>query len=663
MMKTKQILLMIMLVAQMVFGQSTKPAYQDVVAANASNGKYAGLYMVKEKKKNGNILTKYYWTFTDASGVLKPRNNYLNGWFSSEELATSNIPVGFSIGGSGGTINTEFETNVLQGIADGTNDVGNNTYGMSRFPNTNAQPTNTLSSDLVAGDIPEYLNGTLHQYGLATGFHNNKLRTLAELPASKRYSWTLTPTQYMANSAAQAYADGQMEFGIWSNREVDRNGTPFAAHTFMQDAEMIEHILNPNQNRNFMVGFHDAAVASGISNYSLIWYTLTCGQGGYMWPYSGYYYAGEYGEGDPRSLFPWVRPASIALYQTSNGMITNQLNNKGVYYNDKVQYTKANYPLGLQFWRRSSGNIVLDAHGDRSVYVETEPTATIRGKLNRWSLPQPGSTPPDSDGPLKKYQHELHLGVYGFTGIILSSIYRMQVINQVNGGGLDLSNFPSSLIKTSSVWRMHQEANSWTSDYRPLDRYTTEVLTWWGLVSSKKTVWWDGNTNTLGFSPNAGDPYTAVNEGNVQIEGYPDGSDGTLNVNNISQSLGITYKMQKLNREHGLFSDSDKLLFFTDPATYRQNAEILAFGRLKGNKLFIVLSECRLESGETPITVTISNAKNGTTWTKTVGHGQAVDDVFVLPSDTYNTADIRLQYTSVKGVNVKVTGNLTSHTW
>lgn len=88
---------------------------------------------------------------------------------------------------------------------------------------------------------------------------------------------------------------------------------------------------------------------------------------------------------------------------------------------------------------------------------------------------------------------------------------------------------------------------------------------------------------------------------------------------------------------------------------------MLAMGLLQGNAAYIAFIYTQHDIGEST-QVTVANKKNNVAYSITLNAKEIFEEVFVFPlGDTYETSDITIRYTSIKGVVVYVTGNLMSH--
>lgn len=78
---------------------STKPIFMGKLIYSSTQNKYAGLYFKSEKiDGSGTAEDQFYWINTDSSGaILDYRSNMLNGWYSSQASAESNLPSTYSI--------------------------------------------------------------------------------------------------------------------------------------------------------------------------------------------------------------------------------------------------------------------------------------------------------------------------------------------------------------------------------------------------------------------------------------------------------------------------------------------------------------------------------------------------------------------------------------
>jgi len=310
-------------------------------------------------------------------------------------------------------------------------------------------------------------------------------------------------------------------------------------------------------------------------------------------------------------------------------------------------------------YKKVDGVIQL-VDGERD-FVDHGFDENVRGINYHWEPNEghEGDPVDDNQGPYKNYIHEAYCAVYAAYAHYASSVFELRALQGTN----DITNTLNGPYKTCWMIRTTCEGNPFQSTYRPLDRYTSKLWNLMGHVLSNRVALWSGWTETTGFTDNGNPNFPASSEGQpyqqASIEGY-DVAPKTVNLSFERQSLAIHYYIKTINRDYGLFSSSDKLLTFTDPFMIQSRAEIMGTGRLKDNKIFLVLAEPRHEIGES-MQITIGNTKNSTKFTRTLYAKQILDEVFVFPSDTYTPANIWIEYQTIKAVDVKVSGDLQSH--
>ncbi|WP_394995028.1 hypothetical protein [Emticicia sp.] len=611
-------------------------------------------------------------TFAVLAGI-PTTNNYTLLSYKAQGTLSGDSNTALVIGNISQVTNTNqaFELTTLQNIIDANPDVPINRFNLNDFPSTPVQARGDYALRLINADSAEYLDSgaiQLKALGLATGFNNNRLHSKAEITAEDRNIWIVYLGDFATGKTeAQLEIEGGNEFLIKYNGNVDKNGVNVHFRYSMVDIEeySFDNGLTKwtiEKARAFMRGFQNKALEY-IPNHVYIHYGLTI-SGFPSWG-SGFGYDGD-NVPEYKKYLPYAKPSSVAKYRKNEGLITG-LADKGVLFSIAPQYLKAPLVMTQLMYKKVGGNFVLNAEGDREL-VDIDVDETYRGITHRWNTKQPGAAPDIEGSVIKRHFHELHLGIWGIPMIYSQCVYSMQMLANEMGLGYDVSNMPAQTkYGTVLIVRDTLEANSWQNTYRPQDHYSSKAMALMGFIIARNHYCYGNLSGTYGLTNNGSGVFQAVNEGNniyAGIEPYSISS-GTgfhpYHNGKQKQAYGISYNMKKLSRDYGFGATTDKLLLFTDPQNFQIRSEIVAFGLMQGSNVYLACLCTELEIDEA-INVKVSNRKNGVSVSFFVPAKKIIDRVVEFPtSDVYETKDIFIEYTSIRGVFVKVTGNLMFH--
>lgn len=611
--------------------------------------------------------TKYLWIATNSTGSPLVRTSIIINTltFASLASAEANIPTNYAEGAPVPNPNPGFETDTLPLLMRATQDVTEmNRMGLEVFPQTG--PTSgTMNTVLVWGDGALFRGNAerILALGLATGFDHNRMFDTTAMPVVHRYTWnTYFDGVYAALDDAGAYNAGRGEADnmfqpIYGTRRDRFNNVivPHYTHIDIETADWRE-----SASAQFYKGFCERVWSTYDPTHIVIMYGKpTIRTFVPFWRLSQYYYDSDPVTSVLQYLYPTMKPKN---YQVPMGSIDSWFQNKPVYINILYSYPCAPLPLTTPMYKRdSSGVIQLDALGDRD-FVDYGFNEVQRGVNLHWE-PNEGheNDPVNPDqGPYKWWRHEVGLAVYQGYAHYENAVYNLRTLQ----GSNSISNVLDGPYKFSYMLRGTNESNSWSGNYRPLDAATSLWYLLMGHTMAHIVLWWEGWTGTYGFTDDGSGINPIVNEGNPYPQAGIEGLEGqakNVHLGAHRQSLAIMWYLKTLNRDYGLFATGDKLLTFTGVGGLIQSrGEILGIGRLRANYLFIALFEPRFEIGET-MNVTIGNTKNSTTFVVNIVAKVPYFGVFVLPSGTYNANEVWIRYTSIKGVNCKVSGDLTDH--
>jgi hypothetical protein len=571
---------------------------------------------------------------------------------------------------------TDFELNVLPGLISGTNDVnGKNRLGFEVFPATNGQPTVTFVPRFIWGDGVEFLNHSgdtppiALQKGLATGFDNSYLNTVAAVPSNHRYKWVLfNDFEFWQQTHQQLEERGAYEYSAVKSRSIDSNKVNVPFRFTMLDIE--GGVTDNSKITAFLKGYYNAAKLDN-PNHELIYYGYPPNQGFVYW-HNGYSYAGDSVPLDEK-FFPFSKHEwNESHAKVSAGILTEWWRGKDILYNILVSYSKVNLPLTSTMYQKSGGNFVLDSYGQRvfrNDYFQEEQ----RGEIIHFSAA--GNLIDISSGEQHNYgwyrlKPEVFHAAHQFGGYYSELFFRLQMLANMVGLGDDFQNVHqvSNPYLTCGILRHDLESNPFTNWYRPVDRVNTEwhaamVFTllnnlslWTGFTGgdiglTKAGAYILGNwipdmhKSSFEGEPFA-QPYFGEGEGQPKTQGH---------LGNYRQIAAKMYQMQAENRVTGLWQRTDKVLAFAHPEQII-NGHFPCVGRLQGKWLKLQAIEARLEIGES-FDVTIRNTKNSTTFTKTIQSKKVLNTLIELPAGTYNAQDIIIEFNNpVKSGLHKVNG-------
>lgn len=569
---------------------------------------------------------------------------------------------------------TDFELNTLPSLVAGTNDVqGQNRLGFDVFPNTNGQPTVTFVPKFIWGDGVEFLNHSgdtppiALQKGLATGFDNSYLNTVAAVPSQHRYKWVLfNDYAFWQQSHEQLETRGHNEYFAVKSRSIDSNKQHVPFKYTMLDIE--SGVTDFSKISSFLKGYYNAAKADNPS-HELIFYGWMPNKGFTYW-HSGYSYAGDDVPLDEK-FFPFSKHSwNESHAKQSSGVITDWSKGKDIKYNILVSYSKVNLPLTSTMYVKSGGNFVLDSYGQR-VFRGDYFQEQQRGETIQWDAAGnlADITPQEqNDFGWYRLKPEVYHAAHQFGGYYSELFFRLQMLAGMSGLGDDFQNIHSVAqpFGTCGILRHDLESNPFKGVYRPVDRVNTEwhasmVFTFLNTINL-----WTGFTGgdiglTKAGAHVVGNWVADMNKSTFEGEPFPKNYFGEGfqkhygHLGNYRQIAAKMYQMQAENRVTGLWQRTDKILAFAHPEQII-NGHFPCVGRLQGRWLKLHGVEARLELGESFI-VTIRNTKNTTTFTKTVQAKNVLNELIELPAGTYNAQDIIIEFTNpVKGGLHKVNG-------
>lgn len=617
----------------------------------------------KVYKRKIKSTLQYLWYTTDSLGNKLNKGGQVKGTYTYTSLSSAEaaIPSGYSLVVAPSNPNLAWETNVLPGLISGTTDISTfNTLGLSVFPSSPVVPSSTIRAELWWGDAPLYRGDaeTIKALGLATAFDHNKSFTTSAIPLADRYTWNIANDAYAAHSLAQVKIDGASEYGFMFDASIgtrkDKNGNIIKIPRTHWDIET--GAWTEDKAAAFIEGFHNAALADNPNYITIVYGKPSIRTFQPFWRQSTYWYDND-AVSNRKKLYPFMKAGTN--YQQAMGGITSYFQNKNIYFNILWSYPSAPLPLTTQMYKNVSGTVQTDSEGERD-FVDYGFNETQRGVSLHWEPNEGHESDPVSDnqGPYKHWIHEAFLAVYGGYAHYANAIYSLRTF----AGSNDISNSINGPYKLCWMLRNTNESNSWSGDYRPLDRYTTKLYVVMGFMFADKVCWWSGWTGTSGFTDDGSGVYPIVNEGTAYPQAAIEGLEAyTKNVHLGAerQSLAISYKIRVNSRNYGLYGSSDKLCVFSDPLQIQPRAEIIAVGRLNGSVLDLLLAEPRLDTGET-LSVTIGNTVTGTTYTRTLNAGGVKDplwETFVFPgAGSLTPSQVWIQYTTIKGTTVKKNG-------
>lgn len=644
-------------------GTATNPFYSNVVAttvsgyyvdaggklAYKSGSKYAKVY---KRKVGGSI--KFTWHTTDQNGNRLPRGGQVKNTpvYTSLSGAEAAPPTGYDLITT--SPNAIFENTILPTLMDGGYLLADNQLGLSIFPTTPVEANNNFTSGLIWGDAPVF-RGNAQQMlslGLADGFDHNRAFNTTEMPTSNRYTWNIAPDAFASGSLSTIEANGAGDYTNMTGTRRDKAGNPVLWKYTHWDLET--PAWSVDKVVAFLKGYHNAATAVD-ANHVTIFYGKPIREFKPMWRMATYYYDGD-AVNNRMKVFPFLK--SGTNYQTNSGLVDSYFANKNIYLPLLPNYPSGAMPMTTSFYQKSSG-VIQTEDGERK-FITNAFNEVINGKTYTWVEARPADPEPPNQGPYKSFMHEAFLAVYAPLSFYANAVYELRVL----AGGNDLTNVLNGSYKTHFMLRTTHESNPWQNAYRPLDPYMTKVTTLLGYAMANKVVLWSGWTGTWGLTDNGLGIYPISNEGTGlaqgDIEGYGSATPKNVNLTAERQILGLTYRIKQLSRDYGFFGTTDKLCTFTDPLAIQSRAELMAVGRIQGDKLWLVVAEPRHDIGESTV-ITVGTTKNSYTHTFTLAAKQIREIIVDFPDGTYNPNEVWTQYTTIKGNNVKTSGDLREH--
>ncbi|GAB3519542.1 hypothetical protein GCM10027442_41490 [Emticicia fontis] len=551
----------------------------------------------------------------------------------------------------------------MPSLVNGTNDVtAKNVLGFDVFPDVNGQPKVTFTPLNIWGDGVEFQNHSgdtppiALQKGLATGFDNSALNSLAGVPAQHRYKWTLyNDYAFWQQTHEQLEQRGGYEYFAVKSRSVDSNKMPVPFKYTMLDIE--GGVTDFSKISAFLRGYYNTAKADNPSHV-VIFYGYMPNNGFTYW-HNGYSYQGD-NVPLKELFFPFSKPSwNQSHAKTSSGVITPEFRGKEVLYNVLVSYPKVNLPLTSTIYQKSGGNYVLDSYGQRVVrgdyFQEVQ-----RGETIHWSAAgnQVDITPTELNNfGVYRLMPEVFHAIHQFGGYYSELFFRLQMLANMCGLGDDFQNIHSieNPISMIGILRPDLESNPFTNWFRPVDRvnaqwHSSMIFTllnnfaiWTGFTGGNIGLTKSGTFIENNFIP---DLHKSVNEGepfNSPYFGEGEGNPKTMgNLGMYRQWAAKYYQMQSENRVYNLWQRTDKVCAFAHPEQII-NGHFPCVGRLQGRVLKIQAVEARLELGES-FDVVIKNTQNSTTFTKTIQAKKVLNEVIVLPTGNYNAQDIYLEF-------------------
>lgn len=578
------------------------------------------------------------------SAVLRDKKTVRSGFYFYNNTALETNKYGEITNtqtcSSGSNPNQIFEQTQLQGLIDGSTDVSVNQLNLSVFPTT-PPTTNNFYVNHIAGSAVEYLNTDLTNFPYATGFGHNKIRTFAQRPKNKRSHWLVYhyPTAQPQDFAGLGTFEGQ---NLYNNHFKDKNNSLGKIEWFMGDTETSE--WNATTITSFVNALYNQAKTNDADfKYVLYGRALTAQFPTYN------------AQGDQNYVFPKQNPTLVAQHKTSNGVVNSTYANKDIYA-DATTYGKVPQPLQTPVYQSNgSGGFLLDGNGNR-LYRTSQFQETYRGVTVNFELACPSCPADVASG--ERYRNVVpawHIGMYQHYIIYARMVTALQSMS----GNDDISNVHATMpYKLMNVQRLTFEANTWTAQDRPLDKYTSQTISYLSTIMARNLWWWDAFAYSTGFTDDGSNFCQAVNEGNPvnTVEGQKNYHNGPFR-----QASAIMYQNMMRNRDYGFCKKTTKLLAFTDYTLIDSKREILGFGELEGSNARIILAYPITEQGENT-TVTIGNTVTSQTYTVTLGSREVKEGVYEFPgAGNLNTNQVWIRYTSIKGQVLKHSGNLTNH--
>lgn len=411
-------------------------------------------------------------------------------------------------------------------------------------------------------------------------------------------------------------------------------------------------------NQLLIKGMAQEAAAQG-NPFKVIYYgkSFTEWQGGF--------YSGQ--QNDNVSWKQKVFPALKANIRISAQILNEYadlqaLGDANCVYLNVGSYFKVPFPQTNTKYEKQNGNYVIDQDGERKYRIGNF-NETIRGQnvtflgntqVDFWV----GSDP--SYGYPNDRVSEMFWAIIQFYASCTQIIYANIAIAKKYRGNEDIyTQFDDLPVKTCAVVRDETEGTGpgYANIPRPITTFQIEhtILVTYALCEMF-CVWSDYANQT---HPNQNLPFAARNKGTGHANGQnPNGN----NFQQFSQYEDMTWALKQVayaHENHGVFGAGNKKIVAYQPADITH--EIMIFGRLKSNKIWIVAAEPRLDPNEV-IVVTITNKKNSYTQKFGVQGGQNFVDTFTLPaSDSYEPADIIFSYKDIYDVSHQVTGDLRQH--
>lgn len=350
------------------------------------------------------------------------------------------------------------------------------------------------------------------------------------------------------------------------------------------------------------------------------------------------------------NLSPTIRTTAEQLTEYANRTELGEANcvvlNSGTYF-------KVPYPSGVKY-EKQNDNYVLDQDGERkwrlgqfSEQIRGQSVTFLADTLNGgWIGSGPSYGYPNNRVP------EIFWAVWQMYSAISYTIYVNIALAKKYRGNSDIYNSLADLpVKAGVIMRHDTEATApaYSDKFRPLTAYQVE----WSVLSSfALTEFYEVWTDILPIRhPNENASPVATNKGSGYGSQFLD----------FSQFEEMTWALKHIAyiSPSGVFSNGNKKIVAYEPANTTN--EIMIFGRIKSNKIWVFASEPRLDPNEF-IVVTLTNKKNNYSQKFAVKHNENFSDVFTLPStDSYEPSDIVFTYKDIYNVEHKVSGDLRQH--
>lgn len=370
-----------------------------------------------------------------------------------------------------------------------------------------------------------------------------------------------------------------------------------------------------------------------------------------------------------QSLFPFLTAgdrATIANLTPVGNHATLHEIGSSVYIDVASGYLKVPKPNSTSMYEKTNtGTYVLDIDGHRK-WKSTSFTEMMRGKEVRWFL---SGNENIGTGAAYGYPSNIlpevcwaAMGHYVFISKLITGVqalrFRANSDYNVYGAGA-IQALP---CKPMSVMSHVCEPTfpAYTSYFRTISTYQARLTMFFSLIVCEAVHIWTDNYNVNHpanpFNANLR-PAQLKNSGIYITNNNPDGTipEDFSVFEDFSWALR---EMTYLHTTHDVLNNAQLCLFYEPHNT---TFEILAVGKLKGNKLLLCITEPRLDFDET-MTVVLKNRQNSYTQTIQISGNSCFLDVFILPTgSTYTPNDIYIEYTDLNGASHRHSGDLRTH--